>query len=79
MISGSLRFLDTEGDVLAFVREAEGDRLICVFNFADEPASWALSDLGAVEAIDLGLDNTGGLDDGNVVLPGLGCFLGRLA
>ncbi|TIW65730.1 MAG: DUF3459 domain-containing protein, partial [Mesorhizobium sp.] len=77
LVSGSIRFLDTEGDVLAFVREGEGERLVCIFNFADEQVNWALpGDLGPVEAIDLGTASVIGEDV--LVLPPLGTFLGRI-
>ncbi|TJW32350.1 MAG: DUF3459 domain-containing protein, partial [Mesorhizobium sp.] len=76
LVKGSIRFLDAEGEVLAFVREGGGDKLLCVFNFADEPANWPLPpDLGAVEAIELG---GAGLQEKMLLLPALGCFLGRV-
>ncbi len=40
LVRGSIRFLDAQGDVLAFLREAEGEKLLCVFNFSDKPAEW---------------------------------------
>ncbi len=42
LVSGTIRFLDAGGDVLAFLREGAGERLLCVFNFADEAARWPL-------------------------------------
>ncbi|TGV73745.1 DUF3459 domain-containing protein, partial [Mesorhizobium sp. M00.F.Ca.ET.158.01.1.1] len=49
LVGGSIRFLDAEGDMLAFIREGDGERLLCVFNFAGEPATWPLlPDIGTV-------------------------------
>ena len=28
--------------MLAFIRSSEGERLLCVFNFAAKPAKWAI-------------------------------------
>jgi len=42
LVSGSIRFLDAQGDVLAFLREADGQRLLCLFNFSGEAVEWAL-------------------------------------
>jgi alpha-glucosidase len=44
---GSIRFLDAgaagaDADLLAFVREQDRERLLCLFNFGSEPASWRL-------------------------------------
>ncbi|RWN42705.1 MAG: alpha-glucosidase [Mesorhizobium sp.] len=76
LVSGSIRFLDAEGDVLAFVREGGGERLLCVFNFAGGPANWPLpQDLGAVTELDGDASLTREVE---LLLPGLGCFLGRL-
>jgi alpha-glucosidase len=78
LVRGSIRFLDAGGDVLAFIREGGGERLLCVFNFADEPADWPLAqDVDAVEAIDLG-GAGGALQENLLSLPPLGCFVGRL-
>ncbi|PDQ20738.1 alpha-glucosidase [Mesorhizobium sanjuanii] len=79
LVRGSIRFLDAEGDVLAFMREGGGERLLCVFNFADAPADWPLpQDAGSVTTIDLG--GTGAtLHEERLSLPALGWFLGWLS
>ncbi|MES0035907.1 alpha-glucosidase family protein [Mesorhizobium sp. M0046] len=78
LVRGSIRFLDAEGDVLAFVREGGDEKLLCVFNFADELADWQLPpDLDAIEPIDLG-DADGVLQERTLSLSPLGCFLGRI-
>ncbi|RWA68538.1 MAG: DUF3459 domain-containing protein [Mesorhizobium sp.] len=77
LIAGSIRFLEAEGDVLAFIRQHEDEKLLCVFNFAGEAASWTLpSDLGAVEPIDPGVTGAVIGEDG-LSLPPLGFFMGR--
>ena len=80
---GSIRFLDAEGDVLAFVREYGGEKLVCVFNFAGDPAGWALPpELGDVELTALAVDVAGVLggvlEESGLALPPLGCFVGSL-
>ena len=43
LVHGSIAFVDGAGEgVLVFVREAEGDRMVCAFNFGDEEARVAL-------------------------------------
>ena len=42
LLRGSIVFLDTPEEVLAFVRETDGEKLLCVFNFAQEPVEWPL-------------------------------------
>jgi len=69
--------------VLAFIRERGDEKLICVFNFAGDPADWTLpSELGGVEVTALAVDAagalTGVLEEDRLALPPLGCFLGRI-
>ncbi|TIO07751.1 MAG: DUF3459 domain-containing protein [Mesorhizobium sp.] len=76
LVRGSIHFLDAEGDVLAFIRDGGDEKLLCVFNFADDPAIWPLpQDIGVAETIDLGAG--GALQDDALSLPPLSCFLGR--
>jgi len=76
LVTGSIRFLDAEGDVLAFIREGSGERLLCVFNFAGEGANWPLPpDIGAVTNLDGGVTV---VEHAELSLPALGYFLGRL-
>ncbi|MGO4561051.1 beta-galactosidase BglA [Rhizobiales bacterium 3FA27D7] len=78
LVRGSIRFLDAEGDVLAFMREADGQRLLCLFNFGGTESSWPLPDgFEIAEVFDLsGARAT--LGDSGVLLPPLGTLLGRL-
>ncbi|MER9517642.1 alpha-glucosidase family protein [Mesorhizobium sp. M0614] len=76
LVSGSIRFLDAEGDLLAFIREGGGERLLCVFNFGGGSANWPLpGDIGVVTELDGDASLTREVE---LLLPGLGCFLGRL-
>lgn len=76
LVQGSIRFLDAEGDVLAFIRESGGEKLLCVFNFAEEPANWPLPQgIDVAETIDFGAGAA--LQEKILSLPPLGCFLGR--
>ncbi|KQZ12917.1 alpha-glucosidase [Mesorhizobium sp. Root554] len=78
LVAGSIRFLETEGDMLAFVREGGGERLLCAFNFAEGDASWTLpADLGSIEAIDFA-GYGAALQGGTLHLPGLRAFIGQL-
>jgi alpha-glucosidase len=80
LVGGSIRFLDAEGDLLAFVREADGERLLCVFNFAGEGAGWILPpEIGDIEMIDLAVDAAGVLESTSLALPALGSFLGKIS
>lgn len=83
LIAGSIRFLEAEGDVLAFIRQQEDERLLCVFNFAAEPANWALpAEIGDVEITALAVDVAGVLggvvEESALALPPLGSFVGRI-
>ena len=78
LVAGSIRFLETEGDMLAFVREGGGERLLCAFNFAEGDASWTLpAYLGSIEAIDFA-GYGAALQGGTLHLPGLRAFIGQL-
>ena len=76
LVNGSIRFLDAQDDILAFIREGGGERLLCVFNFAGEPAAGPLpGDIGAVAELD---GDAAIVEGAELPLPALGCFLGRL-
>jgi len=78
LVRGSIRFLDAMEDVLAFVREADGERLLCVFNFARQGRDWPLpAGLGPIEAVDFAGSGPA-LRDGYLSLPGLRAFIGQL-
>jgi alpha-glucosidase len=78
LVSGSIRFLEAQGNLLVFIREGGGQKLLCVFNFGSEAAGWTVPpDLGLLEAVELaGCRAT--LEGGVLALPGLHGFIGRL-
>ncbi|MEZ1284396.1 alpha amylase C-terminal domain-containing protein, partial [Proteus mirabilis] len=39
-------FLDAPGELLAFEREAEGERLLCLFNLGDAVQYWTPGEAG---------------------------------
>lgn len=59
---GSIKFHDTQGDVLAFTRDFEGERTLCVFNLGLTAASFATGGFGPVSP--LGGHGFGGKLDG---------------
>ena len=78
LATGDMEFLDAEDDVLAFVREDESERLLCVFNFAQTPAQWTVPPrLGAVAAIPAASANAA-CAGGVVGLDALGVFIAAL-
>ena len=75
---GSIAFIDGNDDVLAFFREANAEKLICVFNFAREERRWSLpSGVLVFDEIELP-ERTARLDGLSITLQPLGCFLGRV-
>jgi alpha-glucosidase len=52
LVSGGIRFLPSEEDLLAFLREEEGETILCAFNFAREAQDFDCSGLGGVGFID---------------------------
>lgn len=78
LVTGSILLLEAQGDVLAFIREGGGERLLCVFNFADKTAIWPMpKQLGPVEAIDYA-GYGASVRDGSLLLPPLRSFIGQL-
>ncbi|RUM97187.1 alpha-glucosidase [Pseudaminobacter arsenicus] len=77
LVTGSVSFLDAGKDMLAFLRKTANEKLLCLFNFADEPTQWqAPAGLGSVTS--LSLPSFGATMVGNVVsLPGLSTFVGQ--
>jgi alpha-glucosidase len=78
LIGGSIRFLDAQGGVLAFLREKDGERLLCLFNFAREDAAWPLPpDFGAVRML-YPAGSQAAVSGGAVSLPPLGAFVAAI-
>ena len=78
LVSGSIAFLDGEDDVLAFFREANAEKLICVFNFSKEERRWMLPP-GVLVFDEFEFPGQNARLDGPAIrLQPLGCFLGRV-
>ena len=78
LTTGSIRFLDAEGEVLAFVRESDGERLLCAFNFGDDPANFLLPAApGPVHTPSFAGDAVQ-LKGKALLLPGMHWFFGKL-
>jgi alpha-glucosidase len=41
LVAGTSTVLDTPPDLLAFIRESDVERVLCIFNLGDEPLGWA--------------------------------------
>ncbi len=72
LVAGSIAFLEAPDDVLAFVRETEDERVLCVFNFGEKPATFARPRSG-IESI-----FAANSDDPLTDLPPLGAVIARL-
>ncbi|MBX3597011.1 MAG: alpha-glucosidase [Rhizobiaceae bacterium] len=74
MIEGSVRFLESGKKVLAFLREHDGQSILCVFNFSDSPVRWKLpSDIEISTA--LFTDQTAKTSGRTITLPALGSLI----
>ncbi len=77
LVTGDIHFIPTEGDVIAFVRSAGNEAVLCVFNLAQEPATFIIPDGHAVEALK-GHGFAGTLNGKTVTLGVEDAFFGRL-
>ncbi len=81
---GGVEAVEDRGAVLAFQRIADGEHLLAVFNFTDEPAEYPLKRKPRLVALDLPRAPGGAApevtaDGRTLVLPPLSAFLGLLA
>ncbi|MFP9136517.1 alpha-glucosidase family protein [Devosia sp. XGJD_8] len=77
LVKGSIRLLDAPGNVLAFIREAGDERLLCVFNMGDTAAEFAIpADLSPHDAGCPGV--TAAPIDGELDLEPFGSYIGVL-
>jgi alpha-glucosidase len=76
---GSIEFLDSgDSDLLTFLRRAGNEVLLCAFNFSGEPKRFAVSNaVGDVSSLDYPAEAVD-FSSGELVLPALGCFVGRV-
>ncbi|HEX2256989.1 MAG TPA: alpha-amylase family glycosyl hydrolase, partial [Afifellaceae bacterium] len=79
LIRGAVELLDSEGDVLAFARDGEGERLVCAFNMGTAAARWAPpKGLRLTPLADCGMNGTH-VEDGKVHLPPISAFFASAA
>jgi alpha-glucosidase len=77
LVKGAIRFIETEGDIVAFVRAHGSENLLCVFNLGGAPASLPLGDLSPVAIPGHGFD--GRSEQGAIRLEPYQAWFGRLA
>jgi alpha-glucosidase len=78
LIHGSIELLETEGDVLAFLREEGAERLLCVFNFSEKAASLPVpARLAGVSQVSFP-GASGEFEKDRITLAPLDYFIGRL-
>jgi len=78
---GGVDAVEDKGALLAFERTADGESLLAVFNFADEPAEYSLKRKPRLVALDLPRAPSGAAPDvtadgRTLVMPPLSAFLG---
>ena len=79
LVKGGMTMLPVDDQVLAFVREHDGQRVLCVFNFSDRSAHWALPASCASARVLAGHGLSGAtLTDGAVALQPWGGLLAEL-
>jgi alpha-glucosidase len=71
LIGGSIRFLDAPETVVAFVREAEGQRILALFNLGRADAVFETGALGGIVPLG-GHGFTASFEAGRIVVPALG-------
>jgi alpha-glucosidase len=76
LVTGAIEFLEAEGDVLALVRSGQGEKLVCVLNFASAAAQWAVPEgLGELEIVE---SRGARLDASTLALGGLSSCFARI-
>ncbi|WP_114010229.1 alpha-glucosidase [Cohaesibacter intestini] len=76
LIKGDLLFVNTEGNVLTFMRELGEDRVFCAFNLVGEMQEVAFDSLN-IEPLE-GCDFGAQIKEGKLRLPAYGAFFGAL-
>jgi len=77
LAKGSITLLDAPGNLLAFEREGEGERLLCVFNMGATPAAFALP--AGMAPRDAGCPGVTALPTGgSIALEPFGAYIGLL-
>jgi len=74
---GDIKIIETTEQVLAFERQLEGERMLCVFNMSEQPASIALGDMALYANA---VRNTSATIQGNQLsLPAFSSYFGASA
>jgi len=74
---GDLDLIEAPLPVIAFIREAEGEKLICAFNLGQEPARLSCPPLAQAEPLDWGCGRAA-LSPAGLNLGPLSAWFGRL-
>jgi alpha-glucosidase len=77
LVRGSIAFVDAPADVLAFIREADGQRLLVAFNLSDAPLAWPA--FAGASLLDAPGASAATLDAGTLHLPPRGAAFATLA
>ena len=78
LAKGTIELVDASGDILAFIRAHEGQRLLCVFNMGDSAAEFTIPAGLSPHNLDCpGV--TAAPIDGEIDLEPFGSYIGRLA
>ncbi|HEU0221309.1 MAG TPA: alpha-amylase family glycosyl hydrolase, partial [Paracoccaceae bacterium] len=75
LVKGGVRFHDAPGEIVAFSREREAERLLCLFNLASAPASFDATGFPGLAALE-GHGFAASLSGGRVALGGHDAFFG---
>jgi alpha-glucosidase len=75
--TGEMKFVPAPTPILAFSRNLDGERLLCVFNLSRGPVTFGLGAFGPVQALDLGCGEAK-VAAGSLELGPLACWFGRL-
>ncbi len=77
LTKGSLRFLDADGDILAFMRETDGEKVLCVFNFGPMGGGFPMPDgLSVAATANIGFASM--IVEGMVTLPAESAFIAKV-
>ncbi|NII11215.1 alpha-glucosidase family protein [Oleiagrimonas sp. C23AA] len=78
LVHGDIAFIDLPEPLIGFTRQAEGQRLLVVFNLGAEPLDVPLDTLGACHPLEGHGLLSGNVEDGMLHLPGFGAFYATL-
>lgn len=78
LLRGSIAFLLAHEMLLAFTRELDGAKILCVFNFSAAPAAFTLPDGVSPAGETIFPGPAGAVQQSEIALPPLGTFVARL-